>query len=670
MIGIGIDTGGTYTDVVVYDMDNREVLCSGKTPTTRDDLEKCILKALDSMDKTYVKQAELLAISTTLATNACLENKGGRAKGLMIGMEPKSTLNLEQVYARYGLRDIEQLVFIDGRPENIYVNPIEPDWDDLAAKAADMFRGCKAVGITQIYPRANGGRFERIAKQILSEKLDVPITTAFEMSDDVDPLRRGAGTLLNARLIPLIDDFMKAVRLALSERGLDIPIAVVCSDGSLLTEEMAKEQPVGTLLSGPAASVIGGSVIAGEPDALIVDMGGTTTDIALIRDGRPILAKDGISIGPWKTTVKGLYVNTSLLGGDSAVRFSEGEIVLEGDRVIPLSVLSSTYPYVTDRLKELADEGRHHTRMLSEFMVLQNDIGDNPNYTAAERHICDILRGHPLILEDLAEQLDTSIYKLNTERLEEEGVLMRSGLTPTDMMTICGDLDFYRPDAAKQALRFLSKNTGVSETEIPATVYRLVEKKMYCQIAEILLLQKYPKKWRLLGEDGVRLLIEQSFEEAYAEALTRKKPEWIRLALTTDLPIIGVGAPIHIFLPRVAQLLGTRAILHQYSSVANALGAIASQVVTRVTIRVHADYVGSMPDGYSVMDGENRIKFEHYPDAEKYASDLALRLVREKARRNGNSETPHIEIKAEKIYGVGVYFETVVEAIATDEFKV
>ena len=101
MIGIGIDTGGTYTDAVVYDCDARKVLCSGKTLTTRDNLELCIARVLDAMDQNLVKQAKLLALSTTLATNACLENKGSRARCLMIGMDPDRMRNLEQVYASY-----------------------------------------------------------------------------------------------------------------------------------------------------------------------------------------------------------------------------------------------------------------------------------------------------------------------------------------------------------------------------------------------------------------------------------------------------------------------------------------------------------------------------------------------------------------------------------------
>ena len=210
MIGIGIDTGGTYTDAVVYDLETHKVLCSAKTLTTRHDLRICVERALDAMDQQFLEKAEMLALSTTLATNACLEDKGSRARCLMIGMEPEHMANMEKVYASYGFRDLSQLVFIDGRPEHIFEHPMEPDWDELHAKAKEWFRDCGAVGVTQIYPQADGGKLEKKARSVLHDELDVPITTAFDLFDEVDVLKRGAGTLLNARLVPLIAEFLHA----------------------------------------------------------------------------------------------------------------------------------------------------------------------------------------------------------------------------------------------------------------------------------------------------------------------------------------------------------------------------------------------------------------------------------------------------------------------------
>ncbi|MGI6055821.1 MAG: hydantoinase/oxoprolinase family protein [Bilifractor sp.] len=713
MIGIGIDTGGTYTDIVVYDTESGKVLGSGKTPTTKDHLEVCILRALDSMDQSYIQKAELLALSTTLATNACLENKGGRAKCLMIGMNPESMSNLDQVYGSYGFRDLNQLVFIDGKPEHLYDEPEDPDWEELKEKGPEWFRGCRAVGITQIYPDANGGRFEQEAEKILKAE-GFQVTTAWNMFHDVDVLRRGAGTLLNARLIPIISDFLEAVRRALADRNLKMPIAIVAGNGNQMAEAAACERPVETLLSGPAASAVGGSVISGEPDGILVDMGGTTTDIALIREGEPVLADHGISIGQWRTTVKGLYVDTTLLGGDSEVLFENGQIRLGKERVIPLSALVTMFAEqkekIIRRLQLLAESGKRHTRMLHEFFVLQNNILDDPElrdrYTPEEIRICEALRNGPLILEDFAEAAGESVYKPGTERLEAEGVIMRSGLTPTDMMVLKGDIDLYGEDSARavrEAVRFLVRNTEaeyyrtpghrksaypekdhsadaegagqaaeLSPEEIVADeVYRLVEKKMYRRIVEILMAQQHPGQRRYLEQDGVKKMIDWSFEEARKG----KAADWAGMRIHTDLPIIGVGAPVHIFLPTVAEYLGTRAVIQPYAGVANALGAIAGKVCARVSLHVKADYQGAVPDGFSVTDGNGKHKFEHYEDAERYAEKTARKLAAEEARRQGTGENPEMrilkrEIRTATAVGPEVFFETVVEAVASGRFQV
>ena len=165
MIGIGIDTGGTYTDAVVYDVGEGKILSSGKSLTTKGKLEDGIAAALDLLNPEDVKRAEMMALSTTLATNACLEDKGSRAKLLMIGMSPETMANLETVYASYGFRDMEQLAFIDGKPENIFQEPEEPDWEGMKKRQKELFGDCRAVGAVQIYPEANGGRFEKEAKK-------------------------------------------------------------------------------------------------------------------------------------------------------------------------------------------------------------------------------------------------------------------------------------------------------------------------------------------------------------------------------------------------------------------------------------------------------------------------------------------------------------------------
>lgn len=669
MIGIGIDTGGTYTDAVAYDMDTKEILCSGKALTTKAQLEIGIANALDTLAEEYVKEAQMLALSTTLATNACVENKGSRAKLLMIGVDKEFMENSSHTYARYGFHDLTQLVVIDARPEKIYKDARDPDWQEFSRMIPKAFGECGCVGVVQMFPNVNGGRFEKTAKELMEKQLSVPITMAHEMFDDVDVLKRGAGTLLNARLIPIIEEFFKAVKCVLDQRGLHIPIAIVRSDGSLMSELIAREAPVETLLSGPAASVVGGGAMAQVENALIVDMGGTTTDIALIRDKVPVMARKGISIGKWKTMVKGLYVETFGLGGDSAVRYQKGKMFIDSQRVVPLSLLAQEYPQIIKKLKRLVNYGQTHTQWLHEFYVLQKDIAGKSGFTESEQRICAALKQEPLMTEELAAVMECDVYSLHTKRLEEEGVLIKSGLTPTDMMIIKGDFEIYDPAAAQLAGSFLARNINMDEKEIPDQVYDLVVKKMYCNIVRILLQQKYPKKEKICREKSVQKFVEW----CYQDAKEAEKDPLLSMSFTTRMPLVGVGAPIHIFLPRVAQLLGTEVIIPDEAPVANALGAIASQVITKVQVRIAAVYEGAVFKGFSVFEGIRKHMFEEYADAEAFAVEFGKAQIVDKAQRWGSSQSPEVSIEVDQIRSKAleseIMFESIVTVRAMDQFQ-
>ncbi|HCT91733.1 MAG TPA: hypothetical protein DF613_10205, partial [Lachnospiraceae bacterium] len=676
MLGIGIDTGGTYTDAVIYDMDTKKILGSGKALTTKGELEVGIAGALDKLPRELVPKAELLALSTTLATNACVENKGSRAKLLMIGFDTSMIERLKGIYASYGFHDRSQFVVIDGKVENIFSHPYDPDWEELEKRSNEYFSDCDAVGIVQKHPRANGGRFEKKAKKVLEKVMDIPVTLAYDISDEVDILKCCAGTMLNARLIPLLAEFIAAVKHVMRERGLHVPIAIVRSDGSLMSEEMARECPVETLLSGPAASVVGGGALADEASAVIVDMGGTTTDVAVMREKEPVMAGSGIHIGQWKTMVKGLYVDTFGLGGDSAVRFKDGELYVDTVRVIPISLLAAEHPGILKKLRDLAEQERFHGCWIHEFYVLLKDISGKNSYSEEEQKLCAALQDGPLITMELAAIMDKDPHFLRTERLEEEGVIIKSGLTPTDMMVLKGDFTIYDPEAARMAVQCLKRNVSIPTERIPDAVYDLVIRKMYMNLGRILLGQRYPKQAGKFAGADRELLLGWCYEQAKArvDRAETASSEECGLALTTSLPLIGVGAPIHVFLPRVAELLGTRAVIPEYAGVANALGAISGRIVTRVLVRVKAEYQGGYCHGYSVYeDGERRL-FKEYKEAEDFARSLAERQVYAKAARQGTSGQPDVTLTVEKIKSSpddsGVLFETLVSAVATDKFHI
>lgn len=657
---IGIDTGGTCTDAVIYDTETKQVLASSKALTTKTNLEIGIANALDGLPEGLLKQAGSVALSTTLATNACVENKGCRAKLLVIGTSPDIIGRLKQELSDHGINDMAQLIVLDARPENMFSNPYDPDWEALEARIPELFSDCDSVGIVQVYPNANGGRFELTALRLLKKHLTIPLTIAYDICKEVDFLRICASTLLNARLIPLISEFLRAIRHVMAQRGLDIPIQIVRSDGVLMSEEMARTRPVETLLCGPAASVIGGMTLTGEDDAIILDMGGTTTDIAMVRRRQPVMTTDGAMIGQYRTAVRGVDARAVSLGGDTAVRYDNNGLYLDTVRVIPISILADAFPSVVERLKALAQSDRPCSRMSHEFFVLQRDITGKAGFTAEEYSICDALKDGPLIMSKLTQTLGLDEYTLNTKRLEQEGIVIKSGVTPTDMMVVKGDLTLYDSTAARETLKILSRNTRIPADEIPDRVYEMVVKAMYKHLGAFLLHQQYPGRRSAFAPDQTEALIEAFYEQA-----RRKKGGIAELSLTTPLPLVGIGAPIHVFLPEVAALFGTRAVLSEYAGVANAIGAACAQRVARLDLRVYVNAVDPKAGGYYVMADCKRHLFTDLEDAVAFGEMTAEAEVRKRAILQGLGEDLEITLSVEHdFFGSVVLLGSIIHAEA------
>ena len=191
----------------------------------------------------------------------------------------------------------------------------------------------------------------------------------------MNSLQRGASTLLNARLIPIIQDFIKAIHKALEERNIHAEVVIMRSDSSLMSEAFAAQRPVETLVCGPAASAMGGLALTGEKEGIIVDMGGTTTDIALLENARPVQSEKGIRVGKWRTFVKGLDIDTFALGGDTAIRHTgNGELELGSRRIVPISLLAKRHPEILATLREISLRERPHTKLLHEFYTLVREV--------------------------------------------------------------------------------------------------------------------------------------------------------------------------------------------------------------------------------------------------------------------------------------------------------
>jgi len=625
-LGIGIDTGGTYTDAVIYDFDNNTILGTAKSLTTKNDLSIGILGAIDGLPADLARQAEIVSLSTTLATNACVEDRGGRAKLIFFGGDPKA---IDEFGGKYGLppsTDIytqECLSDFNGEIKR------EPDWELFRRQLDNGFDQLDGVGIIEVNAIRNGAVIEKKAREIFQSAHNIPVVCCHELFSDLGCLKRGAGTLVNASLIPIIKEFLTAVKKALAIRNINAALVIVRSDGSLMSEAFAALRPVETLLCGPAASTIGGTRLTDNPNSIIVDMGGTTTDIALVKDGVPVTVTDGITIGKWKTFVNGLYIKTFGLGGDSAVHYDETKLYLEDYRVTPLCIAAQKYPAVIDSLKAL--QIRRHTHFLYEHYMLIKDIGDSARYTDEEKAFCAALRESPLIFSEAAAAIGKEIYTLDVKRLIKDGVVQICGLTPTDVMHIKGDFDSYCTEASLLGAEFAAYNLGMSVEEFCDSVYEEVKRKLYAGIVKTLLEYKYPEYMK----KGVNKDVERFINENFAAAGAGNYDNMLSSMFKTEYSLVGIGAPIHIFLDDVAKRLDSHAVIPKHYEVANALGAIISSVSVSHSVEVLPVNSAGILKGYTVFGNNENITFQRSEEAIDFAVSQAKEGAQAKAVKHG-----------------------------------
>lgn len=638
-IGIGIDTGGTCTDAVVYQFEEKKVLAYAKTHTTKDDLARGIGRALERLPRDLVDKSEVIALSTTLATNACVENKGGRAKLVMFGINPDI---VNKSGHEYGLPLDDSLVFIDSKTKINGKIEVPPDWEDFKNQIPKRFGECEALGIVEMFAKKTGAVLEKKATEMVHEKYDIPIVCGHELFSEYNIVKRGASTLLNARLISIIEEFTNAVKRALKEQNIKVPFVIVRSDGSLMTEKFAKVRPIETLLCGPVASVMGAVELTNEQNSMIIDIGGTTTDIAFVKDGIPKRIADGVKIGNWSTFVKGLFVDTFGLGGDSGVIISgDDKIALEDEKVMPLCMASSRYPQLLNRLKRIDTRGALVYNVKDAIYLGVKDISENENYTDLERSISKTLLNDPMSLGELGEKLDTTVLESHIERLIRETIIIRCGVTPTDVMHYVGDFTKYDEEASQLGISTMARMLRVAPARLCDMIYDEFKRKLYFNIVRIIIEDANPE----IRKMGIGQQMEMLINQAYENAKSGKTSEFLNVKFSTPATLIGVGAPTHVFLKDVGELLGAKVVTSQYSMVANALGAIVGNVCAKVTIEID---MNQDTGTYTVYGGGERIKVDELDEAKKVAKDLAEKKAREEAVSRGASEDAEVEFEEEE----------------------
>ena len=468
---------------------------------------------------------------------------------------------------------------------------------------------------------------ERAAAKAIREASGLPVTASHELSAKLDGPRRALTAALNARLLGTIDRLNKAVLAVLAEQGITAPLMVVRGDGSLVSAAFAADRPIETVLSGPAASVIGALHLAGLNDGLVVDIGGTTTDVAVVTDGRPSIVAGGASIGSHRTMVEAVDMATMGLGGDSEVRIDtrdpDGPLLLGPERAIPICRLALQHPSVHDELDRqlgaamgLTDHGRFLVAVAPPDVV----IGDDREAVVLGR-----LASGPL---PQAQAATTGLELRAAARLRARGLVRVSTMTPTDACAISGSVPDADAEAAQKVAQILARQTNATGGVVAVDGAALAS-----SVIDLLVERSADFVLRVaLGSDGID---DTGADELLGASLAGHAGA-ATVAISLSSPLTALGAPASTYYPRVGELIGVEAIIAPHAGVANAVGA----VVGRVRVRRSATVTQPTRGQYRVHL-EDQPTFGSVENARKHATELLHQAATAEAESAG-AQTPKI----------------------------
>lgn len=629
---LGIDTGGTYTDAVLYS-ESEGILASAKALTTRHDLAVGVAGAVETVLSEIggaTARIRLVSLSTTLATNALVEGQGGRAGLVMIGFSPEDlkrdglaeALGSDPVIYLNGGHDVH------GRETPLDLAPLEARLDELANDVA-------AVAIAGYFAVRNPAH-EIAVRALIRERTALPVTCSHDLSSRLGGPRRALTTLLNARLISMVARLIDATSGYLGKRGITAPLMVVRGDGALISSDEALLRPIETILSGPAASLVGARHLTGLDNAVVSDIGGTTTDIAVLDGGHPRLDVEGATVGRYRTMVEAVAMHTFGLGGDSEVRLDEGGLdagmTLGPRRLMPLSLAAHLWPQAVLPVLERQLRASYPGRQDGRFAVRTG----LPDAMAAglapqEAALYDKLGLEPQPLDVV---LSSTAQRATLDRLVSRGLVLISGFTPSDAMHVLGRQDQWNKQAARLGAEILARRksgSGRAVADTPAMFAEQVSARLTRQSSEAVLSA-------LMADQGVTG-VDATTSTLIDRALSGT-PGFVRFGVTLDRPLVALGASAPVHYPAIAAMLKVESFVPVHAGVANAVGAVVGQVRQTVTVFVTEPDEGR----YAVNGGGERRMFKSRDDAFDCARQISTTEARAAAIRSG-AESPVIELQ-------------------------
>lgn len=337
---LGIDVGGTFTDAVI--LDSKNVFTQAKVRTNHNNILECLLAALDKVlihNKKHPIIIERVVISSTLVTNALTEGKLEPVFLALIsgpGMNIDNYLPVKPYYFSGSIDHRGKITQNISYKEHRNINFENKKQQICAVSGKFSVRNPKLELLLQDYLYKLG--FKKIF-------------LGSELSGELNFVRRTNSAYFSAQVYSLFEEFSTNIKIALAKRGIKAPIYVLKADGGTLPLSIALQQPIETIFTGPAASILGiSALISPKSNSISLDVGGTTTDIAFWENGLPLMSKKGADINMYHTAVRSFYMQSIGIGGDSVVKCIDGKYKIGPQREGHAVALGGIKPTLSDAL--------------------------------------------------------------------------------------------------------------------------------------------------------------------------------------------------------------------------------------------------------------------------------------------------------------------------------
>ncbi len=431
---VGIDMGGTHIDGAI--IKDGKIIKTIKNETDKDDIFNTILSALikllDGVDKSLISRINL---STTISTNAIVEDKVSKV-GMVISSGPGRVYNFDDTNS--------QVHFISGYSDHKgdLVKSVNKD-EVLLIKDSFKENKVEAVGVVSKFSVRNPN-FELEVSKLLKDDFN-DLTMGHSLSGKLNFSRRVKTTYLNAAVKKTFLSFAQNLERSLSQENITAPVYILKADGGTMTISEAVNKPVETILSGPAASFMGVSAMYDEvEDGILLDIGGTTTDIFFLIKGEPLFEPLGITINQHQTLIRAIFSDSIGLGGDSYVRIENKELKIGPQRKGKPIIFGGSDLTPTDAMAALdLIDGDNKEAALKSLSLLGESL--NLSVVDVSNKILDVF------VKTILERVTLLLDKINSKPVYTIKELLRNyKLEPKFINVIGGPAEMMAPKISKQ----------------------------------------------------------------------------------------------------------------------------------------------------------------------------------------------------------------------------